>query len=279
MTKQEQDMKNALAEQNTKPALTGSLTSLLKSEEIKGRFNKMLGKRSAGFLSNVLSITNNNKLLAAADPMTILTAASVAASLDLSIVPSLGEAHIVPYKNNATGKVVAQFQIGWRGFVQLAQRTGLYRTINAGKIYEGQLKATDLLTGMVDLDKDGKKSDTVIGYFAFFELLNGFRKALYISKDDAIKHGRRFSKSFDTGMWTKDVDAMATKTCVKQLLDKWAPKSVDYQMQRAIETDQAVIKEDGTPDYIDNGEAIDIDATLPDEKTQAVLDSFGEEKK
>lgn len=240
----------------------GTLASLVKSVSVRERFEQMLGKKAAGFMSNLISVTNNNKLLASADPNTILSAAAIAASLDLSIVPSIGEAHIVPYKNGETGKVVAQFQMGWRGYVQLAQRTAVYRTINAGVVFEGQLKNHDMLTGEIVFDASNKKSDTVIGYFAYFELLNGFKKTIYITKDDALKHGRRYSKSFGSGQWTKDTDAMGVKTCVKRLLDKWAPKSVDYRMQVAIDSDQAVIRPDGTPEYVDNPEKDAIDAEV-----------------
>ena len=214
--------------------------------------------------------------MATADPMTIISAAAVAASLDLSIVPSLGLAHIVPYKNSDTGKVVAQFQMGWRGYVQLAQRTGLYLTMNAGKLLEGQLVKKDLLSGRIEVNEDLKKSDTVIGYFAHFELVNGFQKTAYITKENALKHGKRYSKSFDKGNWTKDPDPMGIKTIVKELLGKWAPLSTDYQMQKALQLDQAVIKEDGTPDYIDN--PVDTEA-LPEslEDKPLISETTGEE--
>lgn len=246
------DVKDALAKTpETKPQVN-TLGSLLKSVNIKSRFEDILGKRASSFTSSIISVTNQNKLLKTADPMTIISAASVAASLDLSVVPALGLAHIVPYRDKKSGKVVAQFQMGWRGYVQLAQRTGLYETMNAGKLYEGQIVKKDLLTGKILVNEDGKISDEVVGYFAHFELLNGFKKTAYIPKEDAIKHGKRYSKSFETGLWTKDTDAMGIKTIIKALLGKWAPLSSDYQMQKALELDQAIIKDDGTPEYIDN---------------------------
>ena len=243
-----------------KPA-RNTLKSLLESVNVKGRFQDMLGKKAAGFMSSIISVTNQNKLLATADPMTIISAAAIAASLDLPILPALGFAHIVPYRDNATGKVIAQFQMGWRGYVQLAQRTGLYKTMHAGTLAEGQLVKTDILSGEITVNENGKKSDTVVGFFAHFELLNGFVKTVFITAEDAKKHGKRYSKSFDKGQWTKDeasFEAMATKTAVKRLLGRWAPLSADYQMQKALQLDQAVVKEiDGTPEYPDSGEAIE----------------------
>lgn len=252
-----------------------TLGSLLQSEDIKARFKQVLGAKAAAFMSSIVSVANNNAMLATADPMSVIQAAAVAATLDLPINPSLGFAHLVPYRDGKTGRVVAQFQLGWRGLVQLAQRTGTYRTMNAGKLYEGQLIENDLLTGHIKVDAAAKKSDVVIGYFAHFELLNGFEKTVFIAKEDAEKHGRRYSKSYETGQWKKDFDAMAVKTAVKQLLGKWAPLSTDYQMQKALQMDQAVIKEDGTPDYIDNKDsAIDVDVT-----TDAAADNVGADGK
>ncbi|MFA6359030.1 MAG: recombinase RecT [Candidatus Omnitrophota bacterium] len=259
----------------TKP---NSLETLLKSINVRSRFDDMLGKKSAGFISSILSIANQSKMLKLADPVTIISAAAVAASLDLPINPSLGFAHIVPYRDGKTGRTIAQFQMGWKGFVQLAMRSGQYKTMNVAVVYEGELKKHDRITGLMDFDLTAKSSDNIIGYVAYFKLLNGFEKYCYITKENAEKHGKRYSKSYETGQWTKDFDAMAKKTTIKQLLSKFGVLSID--MQRAIESDQAVIKEDGTPEYVDNpsGEIIDAEAVpAVDEKGEEI--PFGEEKK
>jgi recombination protein RecT len=187
--------------------------------------------------------------------MTIISAAAVAASLDLPVNPSLGFAHIVPYKDNKEGRVIAQFQLGWRGFNQLAMRSGQYKTMNVTQVYEGELIKYNRITGDMEFNLEGKTSDVVVGYVAYFKLLNGFEKYWYMTKEEAQKHGKRYSKSYESGQWTKDFDAMAKKTVIKMLLSKFGILSIE--MQKAIETDQAVIKEDGTPEYIDSNNSAD----------------------
>lgn len=256
-----------------KPAVN-TLGTLIKSAQVKQRFEEMLGKKAAGFMSSILSVSNSNKLLTTADPNTILSAAAVAASLDLPINPSLGFAHIVPYLDRKTGKTVAQFQIGWRGLVQLAMRSGQYNLMNAAIVYEGDLIKHNRFTGEMVFSDGPKTSDKVIGYVAYLRTKNGFEKYLYMSREQAEKHGRRYSKSYDSGQWSKDFDAMALKTVLKMLLGKFGLLSIE--MTRAIETDQAVIKEDGTPDYVDSGSAIDADVVSED-KPEPNLDKDGNE--
>ena len=222
-----------------------TLASLLERVDVKKRFSDMLGNRSAGFMSSIISCSNNNQQLKTADPMTVISAAAMAATLDLPINPALGFAHIVPYGNKKDGTVKAQFQMGWKGFVQLAQRSRQYQTINADVVFEGELKSHNKLTGEIIYDVDGKKSERVIGYFAYFRLINGFEKALFMKTEDVEKHGKRYSKSFayPGSVWKTNFDAMALKTVVKLLISKWGPMSVD--MQRAITADQGTVINDG----------------------------------
>lgn len=244
------DVKNAItAQTETKPAVN-TLETMLKSISVRGRFEDMLGKKAAGFISSIISVSNQNKMLKTADPVTIISAAAVAASLDLPVNPNLGFAHIVPYRDNKSNRVIAQFQMGWKGFVQLAMRSGQYKTMNVSTVYEGEIVKNNRITGEMEFDCEGKKSDKVIGYVAYFKLLNGFEKYLYMTKEQAEKHGKRYSKSYESGQWSKDFDAMSMKTVIKMLLSKFGILSIE--MQKAIETDQAVIKEDGTPDYVDS---------------------------
>ena len=227
-----------------------SLSGLLERVDVKKRFGEMLGNRAAGFMSSIIACTNNNKQLKEADPMTVISAAAMAATLDLPINPALGFAHIVPYKNGKDGTTKAQFQMGWKGFVQLAQRSRQYQTINADVVYEGELKTHNKLTGEMEYDVDGRKSDKVVGYFAYFRLINGFEKALFMKTEDVEKHGKRYSKSFayPGSVWKTNFDAMALKTVVKMLISKWGPMSVD--MQRAITADQGTVINDGGKDGI-----------------------------
>jgi len=231
------------------------------SESVQQKFEKMLGQKSAGFISSVLQTVNNNNLLAKADPATILNAAATAASLDLPINQSLGRAWIVPFKGQA------QFQIGYKGFVELAQRSGRYKSINAIEVYENQYNAFNALTEQIDADFSVDGTGKVVGYAAHFELLNGFTKTVFWSREKVEQHAKRFSKSFANGPWKTDFDAMAKKTVLKYTLSNWGILSIE--MQTAHLADQAVIPEDGKYQYADN--VIDIEANNAEEETARVV--------
>jgi recombination protein RecT len=164
----------------------------LNRDEIRKRFEQVLGKKAAGFMSSIISAVNTNDELRKADPMTIIAAAAVAASLDLPINPSLGFAHIVPYGGKA------QFQMGWRGFVQLGMRSGQYKTINTCQVYEGELLESNRFTGEMFFDERKRTSDRVIGYVAYFKLINGYEKYLYMTVDQVTAHGKQYSRSLIT---------------------------------------------------------------------------------
>ena len=223
-----------------------TLPALLNSENIKKKFRDVLGENAAGFMSSILSAVNSNPKLKSAEPMSVISAAAITAALDLPINPSLAYAHIVPYKG------VAQFQMGWKGYVQLAQRTGLYLTINVSRVCEGELISENPFTGEINLSNTARASDKVIGYVAYFRLLNGFEKYLYMTKDQCEKHGKRYSDSYkqEWSWWQKDFDVMAMKTVMKALLSKWGPLSI--KMQLALQADQSTVKEDGSFEYVDN---------------------------
>jgi recombination protein RecT len=231
------------------------------SESVQQKFEKMLGQKSAGFISSVLQTVNNNNLLAKADPATILNAAATAASLDLPINQSLGRAWIVPFKGQA------QFQIGYKGFVELAQRSGRYKSINAIEVYENQYNGFNALTEQIDADFSVDGTGKVVGYAAHFELLNGFTKTVFWSREKVEQHAKRFSKSFANGPWKTDFDAMAKKTVLKYTLSNWGILSIE--MQTAHLADQAVIPEDGKYQYADN--VIDIEANNAEEETARVV--------
>ena len=214
------------------------IKSLAQTEGVKNRFQEMLGKRAPAFISSVISAVSGNQALSECEPMSVFSSAAVAASMDLPINSSLGLAHIVPYKG------VAQFQIGWKGFIQLALRSGQYKTINATQIYDGQIKDENPFTGEIEFQRE-KKSEKVIGYLLYFRLLNGFEKYYYMTTEECQAHGKKYSASFkkNFGNWVEDFDAMALKTVVKMGLSKYGILSVD--MQKAIEVDQAEINDEG----------------------------------
>ena len=257
---------------------------LFERDDVKKKFHELLGKRATSFITSVLQVTAQNSLLAKADPVSIYQSAAVAATLDLPLNQNLGFAYIVPYnqkQSDGTYKQVAQFQLGYKGFIQLAQRSGQFKTISAAPIYEGQLTEQNPLTGFV-FDFTKKTSDTIIGYAAHFSLLNGFEKTLYMSIEDLKKHGLKFSQTFKKGygLWKDDFDSMAQKTVIKLLLSKFAPLSVE--MQKAVITDQSIINDAETEDitYVDadipeiNKEAERVALMIEDAKTIEDLDTI-----
>lgn len=219
------------AVQSAPKAGVALLDAMFKQDSVQARFQRMLGKKAPGFISSVLTVVSQNKLLQNVDMRTVLSAASIAASLDLPILPSLGRAWIVPYKG------VAQFQIGYLGYVELAQRSGLYKSINVNTVYEGEVVKWNKFTE--ELTYGEQEGDAAIGYCASFELLNGFRKVVYWTKDAVIKHAKRFSKSYNSSSspWQSDFDAMAMKTVLAYTLRHWGPMSIEMQKAMAEDMD------------------------------------------
>jgi len=261
--------------------------ALFEREDVKKKFQEMLGKKSTSFITSVLQIVASNDMLRNAEPNSIYQAASVAATLDLPLNNNLGFAYIVPYnqkQKDGSYKQVAQFQLGYKGFIQLAQRSGQFKTISASPIYEGQIAENNPLTG-ITFDFKAKKSETIIGYASYFKLLNGFESTYYMSLEDVKKHGKKFSQTFKKGfgLWADDFDSMAIKTVIKLLLSKYAPLSVD--MQRAVISDQAIINDANTLDvsYSDNSEVVidkeveRVKLMLSDCKTHDAVDKLQEQ--
>ena len=223
-----------------------TIQTVVGSPAIQSRFAKILGSRAPSFLSSIISAVSTNGALTQADPMSIVSSAMIAATLDLPVNPSLGFAHIVPYKGKA------QFQMGWRGYVQLAMRTGQYKTINVSKIHEGAIQSHNPITGEILFSGISDHKKPVVGYAAYFRMINGFEKYLYMSKPEVEAHGKRYSQAYASagGRWQLDFDAMAEKTVLKRLLSKFGMLSVE--MQTAIESDQKVFDADGNAEYEDN---------------------------
>ena len=243
------------------------LKAQLEKDGIRKRFEEMLGKKAPGFISSMITVANNNALLKKADPMTIISAGAIAATLDLPIDPNLGFAYIVPYRDGDIFK--AQFQLGYRGYVQLALRTGLYKRINVTEVYEGELKHYNRLTGDVEFNDDPAASDVVVGYYAYFRMLNGFEQHIYMTRDQVMKHAKKYSKSFNSraSAWSTNFDEMACKTVLRRLLSKWGLLSIE--MQTALNADQAVVKMDGDGefDFDHEDNTIDVDGKAVDAET------------
>lgn len=270
MTKVNMDkVKNGL---ENAPAVTSGgspIEALISKEGTRKRFQDVLGKKAAGFLSSVLSAYNTNSALQECEPATVLSSAMVAATLDLPINANLGFAYIVPYKGKAT------FQMGWKGFVQLAMRSGLYKTINVTEVRKGQLKSYNPFTGEMEFVVTTDDDNEVVGYVAYERLLNGFEKYVYMTKADTERHAKKFSQSYKKGygVWVDDFDSMAKKTVIKALLSKWGVLSIE--MQKAIEFDQAAVVDD-KPVYLDNGDKI-VDATAEPIEGESAPGLAGEE--
>jgi recombination protein RecT len=234
-----------------------SAVSLLQQDNVKKKFAEILGNKSAGFITSVLSAVNSNALLKNATPNSVYMAAMMAAALDLPVNQNLGFAYIIPYNSKVKGEngepdkwvTAAQFQMGYKGFIQLAQRSGQYKTISAAPVYEGQLISEDPLKGF-EFNWKAPKTEKIIGYAGYFALINGFEKTLYMSVEELQKHGQKYSKTYSqsSSKWKTDFEAMAMKTVIKLLLSKFAPLSVDTVMQKAIVADQAVINDSETLD-------------------------------
>ena len=216
----------------------------------------VLAERKGEFINNLTAVVANDPKLQACEPVTLMYAALKATALRLPLDPNLGQAYIIPYKNNRERKTEAQFQIGWKGFIQLAIRSGQFQLLNATDVREGELKGYDLMTGEVNVQAIANREDKpVIGYLAYFKLTNGFAKSLYMTAEEIEQHATRYSQSYrgkykDSSLWATDKDAMAKKTVLKLLLNRFAPLSVD--MQNAVQADQSVLRGDGKFDYVDN---------------------------
>lgn len=248
---------------------TMALKAMLSTDSVKERFHEMLGAKSAGFLSSVLTVVNQNALLQKATPQSILAAAATAASLDLPVLPSLARSYIVPYGNTAT------FIIGAKGLVELAIRSQQYKKLNVITIYEGELESWDKFAEEYKLGE--QKSDKIIGFMAMFELANGFKKTIYWTEERMRKHAKRFSKTYSTtgGIWVSDFEAMSEKTILAYLLRHWGPLSVE--MQRALNEDNDIKAEtfNGTGVVVDSENATEAEL-VADEQGRTIDVETGE---
>jgi recombination protein RecT len=215
------------------------LKHILAAQSVQEQFQSVLKENAGAFVASIIDLYNTDKTLQMCDPKNVVMEALKAASLKLPINKQLGFAWIVPYRDGRTGQYIPTFQLGYKGYVQLCMRTGAYRYINADVVYEGELVKHDKLTGEIEIDPEKRTSDKKVGYFAFIETLNGFRKTLYMTVEEVTKHAQQYSKSYSSknSVWATDFDAMALKTCLRLLLSKYGIMSVE--MQRAYIEDSS----------------------------------------
>ena len=238
-------------------------SAYITSDGIKNRINQIVGDENTGkrFISSIISAVSTNSTLAECDNASIVSGALLGEALKLSPSPQLGNYYLVPFNDKEKGKV-ATFQLGYKGYIQLAIRSGQYKKLNVLAIKEGELINYDPLNEEIEVqlieDETKREKAKTIGYYAMFEYVNGFRKALYWSKEKMEAHALQYSQGYRADkqkktaytFWSKDFDGMAYKTMLRQLISKWGIMSID--MQTAYESDMAYIKEDGSKEYVDN---------------------------
>lgn len=278
--------KNEVATQGQQKA---RIASFLATDAVRANVVSVVGKKNATrFISSVVSAVQTNPALAECTNKSILSAALLGESLNLTPSPQLGQYYMVPFANKKAGTTEAQFQMGYKGYIQLAIRSGQYKKLNVVAIKEGELIKYDPLTEEIEVrlieDDEQRENAKTIGYYAMFEYMNGFRKTLYWSKKKMLEHADKYSQAFSkdpkkkkvkgewkqlvsyedyeagkypkedewlySSFWYKNFDAMAYKTMLRQLISKWGIMSVE--METAYGFDMAVIDENGTPRYVDN---------------------------
>ncbi|EFV79302.1 hypothetical protein HMPREF1013_00218 [Bacillus sp. 2_A_57_CT2] len=262
------ELKNQLANREETAAKQVSaqslgLKSLLNTPTMQKKFEQVLANKAPQFMASVLNLYNGDPGLREAEPMSIVSSAMVAASLDLPVDKNLGYGWIVAFYDSKKGYKAAQFQLGYKGYIQLALRSGQYKAINVIPVYEGELLKWNRLTEEIDLDLDARKSDKVIGYCGYFKLVNGFEKTVYWTRDEVeahrIKHNKAKDKKSLNNVWRSDYDAMAMKTVLRNMLGKWGILSIDMQKAFSEDEQEREVK-DITDDANEYDEPIQYDA-------------------
>lgn len=251
-----------------------TFTMTINSKSYQNLINKTLGdpKRARRFVSAITSAVVTNPQLQECDANTIISAGFLGEALNLSPSPQLGQYYLVPFNDNKNGRKVAQFQLGYKGYIQLAIRSGQYKKLNVLAIKEGELIGFDAVNEEIEVNlienEEERENAVTIGYYAMFEYINGFRKAIYWSREKMEAHARKYSKGYAAHkgytFWEKDFDSMALKTMLRQLISKWGIMSIE--LVEAYNKDMATLNTDGSYDYIDSN---DTGVTTQDEPEQA----------
>ena len=275
---------NSLAKRQGKQ----TLSAYLSQDAVKNKINEVIGgKNEQRFISAIVSATTTNPALQECSNGSILSAAMLGESLKLSPSPQLGQYYLVPFNNTKKGCKEAQFQLGYKGYIQLAIRSGQYKKLNVVAIKEGELIKFDPLNEEIEVnliqDEEEREKAPTIGYYAMFEYVNGFRKAIYWSKAKMEAHALKYSQGYKAKkgytFWEKDFDGMAFKTMLRQLISKWGIMSID--MQTAMDSDMGVIRDDGSVDYVDYADEDDESTFTPAPEniveTEAHIDADADE--
>lgn len=237
-------------------------TAYLTADAVKEQINKVVGsKNGTRFISSIVSAVNNNTMLQECTNSSILSGALLGESLNLSPSPQLGQYYLVPFKDKNKGTTLAQFVLGYKGYLQLAIRSGQYKKINVLAIKEGELVRYDPLNEEIEVnlieDEEEREKAPTIGYYAMFEYTNGFKKAMYWSRAKMEAHAIKYSAGYAADkrkgnqytFWSKDFDGMAYKTMLRQLISKWGIMSID--LVTAIDADMTIVNEDGSKSYVE----------------------------
>lgn len=275
---------NNLIKQGAKP----KFTAIISSDGYKKMINNTLGDpaKAARFVTAITSAVSTNPALAECDAATIVSAGLLGEGLNLSPSPQLGQYYLVPFNDRKNGRRVAQFQLGYKGYIQLAIRSGQYKKLNVLPIKEGELVSFNPLEEEIEVhlieDETERENAQTIGYYAMFEYTNGFKKAMYWSRQKMESHAEKYSMGYKAHkgytFWEKDFDAMACKTMLRQIISKWGIMSIE--MQRAVESDMGVISENGSVDYIDapaaeHEEVVDVQPEQPTQNEASFEDILG----
>lgn len=237
-------------------------TAYLTADAVKEQINKVVGsKNGTRFISSIVSAVNNNTMLQECTNSSILSGALLGESLNLSPSPQLGQYYLVPFKDKNKGTTLAQFVLGYKGYLQLAIRSGQYKKINVLSIKEGELVRYDPLNEEIEVnlieDEEEREKAPTVGYYAMFEYTNGFKKAMYWSRAKMEAHALKYSAGYAADkrkgnqytFWSKDFDGMAYKTMLRQLISKWGIMSID--LVTAIDADMTIVNEDGSKSYVE----------------------------
>jgi len=262
-------------------------TAYLTADAVKEQINKVVGsKNGTRFISSIVSAVNNNTMLQECTNSSILSGALLGESLNLSPSPQLGQYYLVPFKDKNKGTTLAQFVLGYKGYLQLAIRSGQYKKINVLAIKEGELVRYDPLNEEIEVnlieDEEEREKAPTIGYYAMFEYTNGFKKSMYWSRAKMEAHAIKYSAGYAADkrkgnqytFWSKDFDGMAYKTMLRQLISKWGIMSID--LVTAIDSDMAVINSDGSKSYVETEEDVN---NYTENNSDKVVDSEATEKK
>lgn len=254
-------MTNIQKQENRAVSPVNQMKNLLKNQGMQNLFADALKENKDRFLASIIDLYNGDTTLQDCNPKEVVMEALKAATLNLPINKNLGYAYIVPYKSKGVSR--PQFQIGYKGYIQMAQRSGQYKALNAGILYEGMEVKRDFLRGTFEIIGE-PKSDEVMGYFAYFQLLNGYEKAIFMTKDEVIEHAERYSQAYGSkySPWKNQFDEMGQKTVIKKLLSKYGVLTTEFQDAVKREEDLEVLR------ATENNAMLEM--TAPDEEEETI---------